>query len=248
MSRTRTKRLRPRRRTKRLRRLSRPLAVLFAAASAMIPFATAPRGASSGADSAAPSAPPSASAAPSSDATGQTTAPAPAPPHAAPPTAPKGGPPAPVPAKTGLAPDFALPDLRGIVVESGYLSRPVTVVHFWASWCVPCMEEIPELNRLTERYEPSGAAVFAVAIASGSAGDLRQVEKSFRIHHRVLVGDEAVARAFGGLASFPVTFLVDNRGWIVESHVGATREAHRQIEKTMRGMLAAAGRPLPPPP
>jgi len=146
----------------------------------------------------------------------------------------------------GPAPDFTLPDLRGVVVESGYMSRPVTVVHFWASWCVPCMQEIPELNRLAERYEPSGAAIYAVAIGSGTAGDLRQVEKSFRIHHRVLIGDEKVVRAFGGVASFPVTFVVDNRGWIVERHEGATHETHRRIEETIRGLLAASGRAVPP--
>jgi hypothetical protein len=108
------------------------------------------------------------------------------------------------------------------------------------------MQEIPELNRLAERYEPSGAALYAVAIGSGSAGDLRQVEKSFGIHHRVLIGDDRIARDFGGVASFPVTFLVDSRGWIVEKHEGATREAHRKIEETIRGLLAASGRPLPP--
>ena len=143
------------------------------------------------------------------------------------------------------APDFALSDLRGSVVTSDYLSRPVTVVHFWASWCVPCIREIPDLNRLAQRYEPSGAALYAVAVGSGSVQELRQIEKSFRIQHRVLVGDDRLANEFGGVSAFPVTFLVDNRGWIVERHDGATREAQQRIEETIRGMLAAAGRPLP---
>jgi hypothetical protein len=107
------------------------------------------------------------------------------------------------------------------------------------------MQEIPELNRLAERYEPSGAAIYAVAIGSGSAGDLRQVERAFHIRHRVLIGDENVARAFGSIPAFPVTFLVDGRGRIIERHEGATLEAHQRIEATVRGLLAASGRPLP---
>ena len=141
--------------------------------------------------------------------------------------------------------DFALTDLRGLIVESAYPSRPVTVVHFWASWCVPCMREIPELNRLAERYEPAGAAIFAVAMESGSAGELRQIEKTYEIRHHVLVGDDRVARGFGELAAFPVTFLVDGRGRIVERHDGASRETQHRIEETIRGLLAASGRPLP---
>lgn len=150
------------------------------------------------------------------------------------------------PADRGPAPEFTLPDLRGLIVDSAYLSRPVTVVHFWATWCVPCMREIPEMNRLSARYEPAGVAIYAVAIGSGSAGDLRQIEKAFDIRHRVLVGDENVARAFGSIPAFPVTFLIDGRGRIVERHEGATREAHQRIEATLRGLLAEAGRPVPP--
>src|SRR5437867_8878437 len=96
------------------------------------------------------------------------------------------------------APDFALSDLRGILVESAYGSRPVTVVHFWATWCVPCMLDIPELNRLAATYEPAGAAVYAVALSSGTAGELRQLERAYDIRHRVLLGDQAIANALGG--------------------------------------------------
>lgn len=213
-------------------------AALVAAAVTILPCAAGPTGEAppASAHTGPTAAPPSSC--------GSVEEPVPASPPASPSPKPKGTPQ--TPAKHGPAPDFSLPDLHGGLVESGYLSRPVTVVHFWASWCVPCMREIPELNRLAEQYEPSGAALYAVAIGSGSAGDLRQIEKSFSIHHRVLIGDDRVARSFGGVTSFPVTFLVDSRGWIVERHEGATREAHERIEETIRGLLAASGRPVPP--
>jgi hypothetical protein len=108
------------------------------------------------------------------------------------------------------------------------------------------MVEIPELNRLAATYEPAGAAVFAVALSSGTAGELRQLERAYNIHHRVLLGDQAIAGAFGGVESFPITFLVDTRGRIVERHVGTSAEARKRIERTMRAMLVAAGRKVAP--
>lgn len=144
-----------------------------------------------------------------------------------------------------IAPEFKLLDLRGNTVESDYGSRPVTVVHFWATWCVPCMREIPEMNRIASTYEPSGAALFAVALSSGSAGDLRQLERAYDIRHRVLVGEERLATDFGGVPSFPTTYVVDGKGRIVERHVGATPDIRKKIERSIRQLLEA---PVPPRP
>jgi thiol-disulfide isomerase/thioredoxin len=145
------------------------------------------------------------------------------------------------------APEFHLVDLRGNTIDSDYGARPVTIVHFWASWCVPCMREIPDLNRMAAIYEPSGAALFAVALSSGSAGDLRQLERAYNIRHRVLVGNERLATDFGGIPSFPTTYLVDRRGRVVERHVGATPEVRKRIEASVDALLLAAKAPAPKP-
>lgn len=138
------------------------------------------------------------------------------------------------------APTFRLLDPRGNPVDSAYDSRPVTVVHFWASWCIPCMREIPEMNRMAAAYEPRGAALFAVALYSGKAGDLRQLEKAYDIRHRVLLGEERLATNFGGIPSFPTTYVVDGSGRIVDRYVGATPEVRERIEASIRALLAAA--------
>jgi thiol-disulfide isomerase/thioredoxin len=140
----------------------------------------------------------------------------------------------------GPAPEFTLQDLRGAMIESGYLSRPVTVVHFWATWCVPCMREIPQLNQFARVYEPRGAALYAIAVSSGTLGELRQIARTYDIRHRVLIGDEAVWRGFGPIESYPTTFIVDSRGRIVERYVGDTPDVRRRVEAAVQGLIAAS--------
>jgi thiol-disulfide isomerase/thioredoxin len=155
------------------------------------------------------------------------------------------------PASPGLplAPAFTLPDLRGTLVESAYASRPVTMVHFWASWCVPCMREIPVLNQWAAAYEPKGAGVFAVAMSSGSASEVRQLIKAYNIRHTVLLGTESLAVGFGGLASFPTTFLVDREGKVFARFTGTSEKIQASIEAKLRLALGLGDPPkdLPPP-
>lgn len=152
------------------------------------------------------------------------------------------------PPKLRHAPEFSLQDLNGNAVDSLYAHRPVTIVHFWVSSCVPCIREIPHLNRLAARYEPFGAGLFAVSSDDATRSELRQIAKAYDIRHTVLIADRAVIGDFGGLEGFPTTFLVDRQGRIVERHIGASEEAQHRVEAGIRQILSASGKPLPDPP
>src|SRR5712691_2557477 len=65
-----------------------------------------------------------------------------------------------------VAPAFSLPDLRGKKTESSALQNSVVVLDFWATWCVPCVGEIPAFNQLQEKYSRQGVKVIGLAVQS----------------------------------------------------------------------------------
>ena len=108
-----------------------------------------------------------------------------------------------------------LADLRGKVV----------VVNFWATWCPPCLEEIPELVRFHEEYGSKGVVVVGIDYMDHANLELlRAFIKKHQISYPIVYGDpmrlDRVARALGGVFGLPITKLLDRQGRVVSSHVG----------------------------
>jgi thiol-disulfide isomerase/thioredoxin len=119
------------------------------------------------------------------------------------------------------APDFALTDARGRRHALTDSAGAVTLVNFWASWCPPCVEEIPSMNRLAAHYDPSNFGIVSVNFREPPATILDFMER-VDVDFPVLIdADGAVARDWRVLA-FPSSFLVDRRGrvrWSVNSAI-----------------------------
>jgi len=111
-----------------------------------------------------------------------------------------------------LAPDRVLPVLGGPGEGSiaDYRGRWV-LVNLWASWCVPCRQEAPELERFAQRYRKRGVSVLGINVQDNS-GDALTFLRDYRVAYPQLrsVGDERSA-AFGS-TGVPENFLVDPRG------------------------------------
>ncbi|MBO0723573.1 MAG: TlpA family protein disulfide reductase, partial [Blastocatellia bacterium] len=81
----------------------------------------------------------------------------------------------------GAAPDFTLSDLTGRQINSPDLKGSVVVPDFWATWCGPCLAEIPTFNRLHEKYAGRGVMVVGIAVQSGWAGDIKPYHDRYKI-------------------------------------------------------------------
>lgn len=136
------------------------------------------------------------------------------------------------------APDFRLEALSGAVHALAEKRGRVVLVNFWATWCAPCEEEMPAMERLYRDLAPRGFELLAVSVDSDVEpvrAFRRRLALSFPILHDP--GKEAASRY--QVARFPETFLVDRRGVLVERYIGAVdwdaAAYRRRIERMLAG-------------
>lgn len=134
-----------------------------------------------------------------------------------------------------LLPPLALPDLAGQLQALRTTPDEVTVLNFWATWCVPCLKELPELVALHHQWRPHGVHVVGVAIDSGDAADVRTFATRHGMDYAVLMGTQAWARTHFGLFGLPVTLVVDRQGQIRQRLLGPQTGA--QFEAAIRPYL-----------
>lgn len=133
----------------------------------------------------------------------------------------------PIELKTLDGAPFALADLKGKVV----------VVNFWATWCEPCIEEMPSMQRLREKLRGEPFEILAVNYQEGVPrirGFLRKVPVDFPI---VRDTDGAVARAWKARV-FPSSYVVDGAGNIRYTLAGSIDWSAPEVEKTLRELMA----------
>ena len=120
-----------------------------------------------------------------------------------------------------LAPEFQLPSLEGKTVGLSSSRGKVVMVHFWATWCPPCVEELPTLDRLYRAHFGNDLEILAVSVDEGGAGAVVPFLQKNRFNLPVLLNpDQSVSRAYGTF-KFPETYLVDREGVVRKKIIGA---------------------------
>jgi thiol-disulfide isomerase/thioredoxin len=135
-------------------------------------------------------------------------------------------------------PPFTLRGMDGSSLSHTSFAGKVVLIDFWATWCKPCLDEIPHWNALQARYRERGLEVLGVTVQSGSPTEIKTSVQELKIHYRIVIGDEEVVRGFGGLAGFPTTFLVDRDGVIRKKYTGQYPSKHAQIERDIQALLS----------
>jgi peroxiredoxin len=134
-------------------------------------------------------------------------------------------------------PDFSLPDLNGVQRGISEWDGNVLVINFWASWCLPCLDEIPELVTLQSLYEAKGFQVIGIALQNPDGLD--EFVNQQGMDYPILAGEAAViaiAEKYGNLiGALPYTAIVDRLGTVVYTKAGAVTRG--EVEAIIEGLL-----------
>ena len=117
-----------------------------------------------------------------------------------------------------IAPDISLSDMDGNETQLSDFKGKVIILNFFASWCPPCRQEIPDFVELQKQYADQGFAMIGVSLTS--ADDVRPFVEKMGINYTVLIGDDAAEAAYGPIRSIPTTFLIDKEFNIAQKYIG----------------------------
>ncbi len=135
------------------------------------------------------------------------------------------------------APGFSLSELTGERVSLAGLRGRVVLLNFWATWCKPCEEEMPAMQRLHQRFESEGLTLVAISMDEG-ADVVRSFRERLGLTFPILMDPEREVAALYQAFRFPESLLVDRRGVVVERYVGAKPWDSPAYVERIRRLLA----------
>jgi cytochrome c biogenesis protein CcmG/thiol:disulfide interchange protein DsbE len=133
-----------------------------------------------------------------------------------------------------MAPDFSRTDFAGKPVHLADYRGRLVLLNFWASWCGPCLEEMPRFFRWQKDYGARGLQIVGVSMDDDAASAKRLLARSAAPYPMVL-GDAKLGETFGGVLGLPLTFLIDPQGRIAGRYQGNADLA--KMEAQIKAML-----------
>src|SRR5512140_312035 len=137
------------------------------------------------------------------------------------------------------APAFDLQDLNGGRTTLASLKGKVVIVDFWATWCGPCIQEIPEYAEFWRKNQPRGIEVIGVVMDSGSPQEISDFVRENKIPYRQLIGDEKTAESFGVNQGYPTTFVIDGKGVIRLKMLGSPPTKFEKLQQVVDAALSS---------
>ena len=144
-----------------------------------------------------------------------------------------------LPAQLNAAPDFALESLLGETVHLSDFRGKIVLLYFWATWCGPCKIEMPWFVELQNQHGPQGLQIVAISLDDdASPADIAEFADSLHANYPILIGNEEVSKAYGGVPLMPMAFMIARDGKVADKIIGL--RSRTEIEDTIKKALNPA--------
>jgi thiol-disulfide isomerase/thioredoxin len=117
-------------------------------------------------------------------------------------------------------PPFLVRDINGGVVSTAEWHGKVVLLNFWATWCPPCREEIPELIDLETRYKDRLQVIGISMDDPDEVGQVKRFSEREGVNYPIVMASREILMEYGGVPALPTSFVVNTDGKIVQKHVG----------------------------
>ena len=128
------------------------------------------------------------------------------------------------------APEFARKAMDGGTVDLKSYRGRIVLLDFWATWCAPCLVEMPDFAKWQQEYGGRGFAVIGVSMDDDEATARKAIDK-LKPGYAIVMGDAKLGRLYGGVMGLPLIFLIDGDGVVRARFQGETDS------KTIEGVL-----------
>lgn len=132
--------------------------------------------------------------------------------------------------------DFVFNDLGDKPVRLSDFRGKVVLVDIWATWCGPCIAEIPGFINLYNKYKDKGLEIIGIATDVEGKRIVKPFAEKYKMNYHILIGDHrGVTKVFGPMRGIPTTFLIDEKGIIKNKYIGYRPE--EDFEKDIKILI-----------
>lgn len=140
------------------------------------------------------------------------------------------------------APDFTFPGLDGKTVSLSDYKGKVVLVNIWATWCPPCVDEMPSMEKLYHKFKGENFEILAVSIDESGLKAVAPFMKKSGLTFPALIDSEGAIKTVYGITGIPESFIIDKQGFLIKKIVGPVNWATPQIFRFFSDLIQ---KPLP---
>lgn len=119
------------------------------------------------------------------------------------------------------APDFAFPDLDGKITNLSDYRGKLVLLNVWATWCKPCRDEMPSMEKLYNKFKEQDFEILAVSVDAQEEKVVRPFMKSYNLSFKALLDKKGTIQDLYQTKGVPESFIIDRNGVIIEKVIGS---------------------------